>query len=170
MLVLQASPSRTEKNYYTVKLPAVNARDEPLVPSHREDVKASHKSDQSNPPTNGILPDVRYNPQTLRGRWSGEEWARRALYDLGDYHILHAPSSDKGMVQNWFRPDLFQGDIFILEVAVTRSCEGPYIYDDILLNAKPDAETEFVEMLDRCMKERESGRAPLSMRRKRFQS
>ena len=140
MLVLQASPSPTEKIYYTVKLPAINARDEPLLPSHRGDVKA-----------NGILPDVRYNPTTLEGRWSGDAWARRALYDLGEYHILHAPSSDRGAVQNWFRPDLFQGDIFILKVGPTRSCEGPYIYNDILLNASPQAETEFVEMLDRRM-------------------
>ena len=146
MLVLRASLTPTEKIYYTETFPAVNTRDEPLLPS---DVKATPKGSQPAPLRNGILPDVRYNPTTLQGLWSGDAWARRALYDLGKYHILHAPSGDKG--QNWFGHGSFQGDIFILEAGRTRSCEGPYIYDDILLNAKPDAETELVEMLDRRM-------------------
>lgn len=152
MLVLQASSTPTEKIYYTKNFPAVNTRGEPLLPSHPEDVKAVPKYYQSYQPRNGILPDVRYNPETLQGYWSSDAWAHRAIYDLGDYHILHAPSSDKEMFQNWFRPDLFQGDIFILKVSPTRSCDGPCIYDSILLNANPYAETAFMEMLDGLMK------------------
>ncbi|KAM0803906.1 hypothetical protein BDR22DRAFT_838270 [Usnea florida] len=152
VLVLQASPASTEKIYYTVTFPAINTRDEPPIPPRHEPTKAPHKC---NPPSNGILPDVRYNRTTLKGRWSEDAWAHRALYAVGDYHILHAPSSDdKGPVQNWFRPDLFQGDIFVLKVAVTSGrggCGEAYVYDDLLLNAAPGAETALVEMLDRRM-------------------
>ena len=153
MLVLEASPTPTEKKRYTARFRTVDTYRETLLllrPDHLKDIYVYSQ------PRIGILPNVRYNPETRQERWSADAWARRTICDLEDYHILFTLSTDnrmfptnKALFQNWFRPDIFHGDIYILKVSHTSIYDGSTVYEDILPNATPDDEKDFMETLER---------------------
>ena len=164
VLVLEASPTPGKEKHYTAHYPTVESRRTPLFLLNTNEIKAMHLCCQ---PLRGLIPDVRYNPKTHQKDWSTYAWEARALCNLDNswdlwekkpegYHIFHTHGTHNRLYPNWFRPKVFNGNIYVLKFSKERK-DGTLIYEDILPNATPHGEAELVEMLGHLMTEKGDG-------------